>query len=95
MSLSTIALLRQLIAVKIIHISSVHYQLSIVSSNGFKWFIPILQQHASSKFEAVCETLKSKTNILQARLIFAAVTSQGSILFSIHLYSSPASLAVG
>ena len=33
MSLSTIALLRQLIAVKIIHISSAHYQLSIVSSN--------------------------------------------------------------
>ena len=33
MSLSTIALLRQLIAVKIFHILSAHYQLSIVSSN--------------------------------------------------------------
>ena len=56
--------------------------------------IPILP-HARNKFEAVCETLKSKWNILQARLISAAVTSQGAILFSSQFYFSPASLAVG
>ena len=90
MSLSTIALLRQLIAVKIIHISSAHYQLSIVSSNTSYGLY-----HARSKFGAVCETLKSKTNILQARQISAAVTSQGAILISSQFYSSPASVAVG